>query len=320
MRMKNINLIFYGCLFIAGLMAPWLGIYPVYLMTLYCYAIFACAFNLMLGYSGMLSFGHAAYFGFSSYITAHLITVYSCSTVVAILAGMLTSCLLGLVIGFIAIRRSGIYFAMITLALSQLVYFVCLQASFTGGENGIQGVVRGDLIGLVSLKDDLTMYYFVFFVFVLVFLFIQRVINSPFGQVLKAIRENETRACSLGYFVDRQKLLVFVISSTLAGLAGSIKSVVLGFATLSDVLQSTSGEVILMTMLGGAGTFFGPVLGAGIVVTLQDTLSDKVGSWVTVIIGAIFVLCVMAFRKGIVGEVLAYLNRRKEKSNPSMSL
>jgi branched-chain amino acid transport system permease protein len=310
MRMKNFTLMFYVSLLIMGLIAPWLGIYPVYLMTLYCYAIFACAFNLMLGYSGMLSFGHAAYFGFSSYITAHLITVYKLSTVVAIFAGMTTSCLLGLVIGFIAIRRSGIYFAMITLALSQLVYFVCLQASFTGGENGIQGVSRGDLLGLVSLKDDLSMYYFVFLVFVMVFLFIQRVVNSPFGQVLKAIRENETRACSLGYFVDRQKLLVFVISSTLAGLAGSLKCVVLGFAALSDVLQATSGEVILMTMLGGAGTFIGPVLGAGIVVTLQDTLSDKVGSWVTVIIGAIFVLCVMAFRKGIVGEIMALLKRQ----------
>ena len=315
--MKNLTLIFYVSLLILGLIAPWLGIYPVYLMTLYCYAIFACAFNLMLGYSGMLSFGHAAYFGFSSYITAHMITAYKLSTVMAIFAGMTTSCLLGLVIGFIAIRRSGIYFAMITLALSQLVYFVCLQASFTGGENGIQGVSRGDLLGLVSLKDDLSMYYFVFLVFVLVFLFIQRVVNSPFGQVLKAIRENETRACSLGYFVDRQKLLVFVISSTLAGLAGSLKCVVLGFAALSDVLQSTSGEVILMTMLGGAGTFIGPVLGAGIVVTLQDTLSDKVGSWVTVIIGAIFVLCVMAFRKGIAGEVQAFLSRRLEKEAPS---
>jgi len=315
--MKNLTLIFYVSLLILGLIAPWLGIYPVYLMTLYCYAIFACAFNLMLGYSGMLSFGHAAYFGFSSYITAHMITAYKLSTVMAIFAGMTTSCLLGLVIGFIAIRRSGIYFAMITLALSQLVYFVCLQASFTGGENGIQGVSRGDLLGLVSLKDDLSMYYFVFLVFVLVFLFIQRVVNSPFGQVLKAIRENETRACSLGYFVDRQKFLVFVISSTLAGLAGSLKCVVLGFAALSDVLQATSGEVILMTMLGGAGTFIGPVLGAGIVVTLQDTLSDKVGSWVTVIIGAIFVLCVMAFRKGIAGEVQAFLSRRLEKEVPS---
>ncbi len=311
--MKKITPLFYGFLLLLGLLAPALGVYPVYLMTLYCYAIFACAFNLMLGFSGMLSFGHAAYFGFSSYITAHLITAEGCSTFLAILLGMLASSLLGLVIGFIAIRRSGIYFAMITLALSQLVYFVCLQASFTGGENGIQGVARGDLFGLIALRDDLTMYYFIFFVFVMVFLFIQRVVASPFGQVLKAIRENEVRACSLGYFVDRQKLLVFVLSSTLAGLAGSLKCVALGFAALSDVLQATSGEVILMTMLGGAGTFFGPVLGAGIVVTLQDTLSDKVGSWVTVIIGAIFVVCVMAFRKGIVGETIEAIQRWQQR-------
>lgn len=312
--MKNSTSLFYGVLLMLGLIAPWVGIYPVYLMTLYCYAIFACAFNLMLGFSGMLSFGHAAYFGFSSYITAHLITQHSMSTLLAISLGVLASSVLGLVIGFIAIRRSGIYFAMITLALSQLVYFVCLQASFTGGENGIQGVARGDLLGLISLKSDLWMYYFVLAVFVLTFLFILRVVHSPFGQVLKAIRENEARACSLGYFVDRQKLLVFVLSASLAGLAGALKCVVLGFAALSDVLQSTSGEVILMTMLGGAGTFFGPVLGAGIVVTLQDTLSDKVGSWVTVIIGGIFVICVMAFRKGIVGEAQALIHRRQART------
>ncbi len=308
---------FYGVLLVLGLMAPWLGIYPVYLMTLYCYAIFACAFNLMLGFSGMLSFGHAAYFGFSSYITAHLITQYSLNTVMSILLGVAASSVLGLVIGFIAIRRSGIYFAMITLALAQLVYFVCLQASFTGGENGIQGVSRGEVFHWISLKNDLVMYYFVFLIFVMTFLFIKRIVNSPFGQVLKAIRENESRACSLGYFVERQKLLVFVLSASLAGLAGSLKCVVLGFAALSDVLQSTSGEVILMTMLGGAGTFFGPVLGAGIVVTLQDTLSDKVGSWVTVIIGGIFVLCVMTFRKGIVGEAQSYFNRHANKTNSS---
>jgi len=308
---------FYGVLLVLGLMAPWLGIYPVYLMTLYCYAIFACAFNLMLGFSGMLSFGHAAYFGFSSYITAHLITQYSLNTVMSILLGVAASSVLGLVIGFIAIRRSGIYFAMITLALAQLVYFVCLQASFTGGENGIQGVSRGEVFRWISLKNDLVMYYFVFLIFVMTFLFIKRIVNSPFGQVLKAIRENESRACSLGYFVERQKLLVFVLSASLAGLAGSLKCVVLGFAALSDVLQSTSGEVILMTMLGGAGTFFGPVLGAGIVVTLQDTLSDKVGSWVTVIIGGIFVLCVMTVRKGIVGAAQSYFNRHANKTNSS---
>jgi branched-chain amino acid transport system permease protein len=272
----------------------------------------------MLGFSGMLSFGHAAYFGFSSYVTAWLMSQQGWSVTAAILAGMLSACVLGLVIGFIAIRRSGIYFAMITMALSQLVYFVCLQAPFTGGENGLQGVPRGGLGNWVSFQNDLTLYYFVFAILVLVFLFIQRVVHSPFGQVLKAIRENETRASSLGYFADTHKLLVFVISATLSGLAGSLKCIVLGFATLSDVLQSTSGEVILMTMLGGAGTFFGPMLGAGIIVTLQDMLSDRVGSWVTVIIGAIFVLCVMAFRRGIVGEVLHFIDKQeKDKAHSS---
>jgi branched-chain amino acid transport system permease protein len=308
LKSKHFN--FYALVLLFALLAPWLGVYPIFMMTLLCYAMFACAFNLMLGYSGMLSFGHAAYFGASAYITSWLITVYNWPTIGAIVLGMLASTLLGFVIGLIAIRRSGIYFAMITLALSQLVYFVCLQAPFTGGENGIQGVQRGDLFGLISLGDDTVMYYFVLTLFVLVFLFIKRVVNSPFGQVLKAIRENEPRASSLGYFADHHKLLVFVLSSTLAGLAGSLKALVLGFATLTDVLQSTSGEVILMTMLGGAGTFFGPVLGSTIVISLQNQLSDRVGSWVTVIIGAIFVVCVMAFRKGIVGEWLAYQNRK----------
>ena len=306
------NTTFYTLLFALALLAPWLGLYPIFLMTILCYASFACAFNLMLGYSGMLSFGHAAYFGMSSYITSWLVTSNAWSTPGALLAGSFVSTIMGLVIGLIAIRRSGIYFAMITLALSQLVYFVCLQAPFTGGENGIQGVPRGDLFGIISLSDDLTMYYFVLFVFVAVYLFIQRIVHSPFGQVLKAIRENEPRASSLGYFADHQKLLVFVLSSTLAGMAGSLKAIVLGFATLSDVLQSTSGEVILMTMLGGAGTFFGPVLGSAIVVALQNLLSDRVGSWVTVIIGAIFVICVMAFRRGIVGEWLAFQEKNKK--------
>ena len=314
MRPANI---FYIALFLAALAAPWVGVYPVYLMTLFCFAIFACAFNLLLGFGGMLSFGHAAYFGFSAYTTAWLVTSQGWSTLPAIGVGVLAAMVMGLVIGLIAIRRSGIYFAMITLALSQVVYFVCLQAPFTGGENGLQGVPRGDLLGITSLKSDFAMYYFVLAALVGVFLFIQRVVASPFGQVLKAIRENEPRAISLGYNVDRYKLLVFVLSASLAGLAGSLKSLVLGFAALSDVLQSTSGEVILMTLLGGAGTFFGPVLGAGIVITLQDMLSDRVGSWVTVIIGAIFVVCVLAFRKGVVGELLAWLERRRQAANQS---
>jgi branched-chain amino acid transport system permease protein len=312
--MRRSLLLLYVVLVIAGLAAPWLDIYPVYLMTLYSFAIFACAFNLLLGFGGMLSFGHAAYFGLGAYLTSWMVTSQHWSTVPAILIGMLAAMLAGLVVGLLAIRRSGIYFAMITLALGQLVYFICLQAPFTGGENGIQGVTRGTLLGLVSLRSDIAMYYFVFASLVAVFLGIRRIVASPFGQVLKAIRENEPRAVSLGYDVNRYKLLVFVLSTTLAGLAGSLKALVLGFATLTDVLQNTSGEVILMTLLGGAGTFLGPVVGAGIVVTLQDTLSDRVGSWVTVIIGAIFVVCVLAFRKGVVGEFQAWLDRRRGRA------
>jgi branched-chain amino acid transport system permease protein len=307
MRAANI---FYALLLIAGIAAPLVGVYPVYLMTLYCFAIFACAFNLLLGFGGMLSFGHAAYFGFSAYATSWLVTAHGIDSLTAIVLGMVASALLGLVIGLIAIRRSGIYFAMITLALGQVVYFICLQAPFTGGENGLQGVPRGSIFGLLSLKSDVVMYYFVFATLIAVYFFIRRVVQSPFGQVLKAIRENEPRAISLGYKVEKYKLLVFVLSASLAGLAGSLKSLILSFASLSDVLQATSGEVILMSLLGGSGTFFGPVLGAGIIHTLQHVLSDRVGSWVTVIIGAIFIVCVMAFRKGIVGEFLAYQQRR----------
>lgn len=299
----------YLALLVMGLIAPWLGVYTVYLMTLYCFAIFACAFNLLLGFGGMLSFGHAAFFGLSSYVTGWLVTSQGYSTLTSILGGVAAASLLGLVFGFIAIRRSGIYFAMITMALAQIVYFVCLQASFTGGENGLQGVPRGSILGL-DLSQDTAMYYIVLFSLCAVFLWIQRVIESPFGQVLKAIRENEVRAESLGYFVNTHKLIVFVMSAGLAGFAGSLKCLVLSFATLSDVLQSTSGEVILMTMLGGAGTLLGPVVGSAVVVTLQNTLADKVGSWVNVIIGSIFVLCVLAFRKGIVGEVMAVLKRQ----------
>jgi branched-chain amino acid transport system permease protein len=223
---------------------------------------------------------------------------------------MTVSALLGLGIGVLAIRRRGIYFAMITLALAQLIYFVCLEAPFTGGENGLQDVPRGSLFGVLPLKSDLVMYYLVLAAFVAVFLFIRRVIHSPFGQVLKAIRENEPRAISLGYEINRYKLLAFVLSATIAGLAGSLKALVLGFATLSDVLQANSGEVILMTLLGGTGTFFGPVVGAAIVVTLQEYLSDIVGGWVTVIIGAVFIACVLAFRRGIIGELAALRPRR----------
>ena len=301
----------YGAFFLPALAVPALGIYPVLMMQLLCFAMFACAFNLLLGYSGMLSFGHAAFFGFSSYVTSWLIVVQQWNTVESIVAGVVVAALMGLVIGAIAIRRQGIYFAMITLALGQLVYFLCLQAPFTGGENGIQGVRRGSLFGLVSLRPDITMYYFVLAVFVAVFLFIRRIVHSPYGQVLKAIRENEPRAISLGYEVDRYKLLAFVLSAAIAGLAGSLKALTLGLASLTDVLQSTSGEVILMTLLGGTGTFFGPVLGAFTVVGLQNVLADRVGSWVTVILGVIFVVCVVGFRRGFVGELLAWQQRRK---------
>ncbi|MEA3159981.1 MAG: branched-chain amino acid transport system permease protein [Gammaproteobacteria bacterium] len=293
-----------------ALIAPFLGLYPVFLMKLLCFAMFACAFNLLLGYTKMLSFGHAAYFGASAYVTGWLTTVHGWGTVEAILGGAAVSMLLGLVIGAIAVRRQGIYFAMITLALAQVVYFICLQAQFTGGENGLQSIPRGSLLGLIGLGDDRIMYYFVLAVFVGVFIFIRRIVHSPFGQVLKAIRANEPRAISLGYKVDRYKLTAFVLSASLAGLAGSLKALVLGFATLSDVSQTTSGEVILMTLLGGSGTFLGPVIGANVVVTLQEYLSDIVGAWVSVIIGAIFVVCVMIFRRGFVGEIERRFARR----------
>jgi branched-chain amino acid transport system permease protein len=302
--------LFYALAGLFALGVPLLGIYPVFMMKLLCFAMFACAFNLLLGFSGMLSFGHAAFFGSAGYVTGWLATVHGWGTLPAILAGTAASALLGAAIGAIAIRRRGIYFAMITMALAQLIYFVCLEAPFTGGENGLQGVPRGSLLGVLPLKSDVAMYYLVLAAFVAVFVFIQRVVHSPFGQVLKAIRENEARAISLGYDIGRYKLVAFVLSATLAGLAGSLKSLVLGFATLSDVLQSNSGEVILMTLVGGTGTFFGPVAGAAVVVTLQEYLSDLVGGWVTVIIGAVFVACVLLFRRGIVGELAALRIRR----------
>ncbi|HEY0747425.1 MAG TPA: branched-chain amino acid ABC transporter permease [Steroidobacteraceae bacterium] len=293
----------YVVLMALALIAPFLGLYPVFLMKLLCFAMFACAFNLLLGYTKMLSFGHAAYFGASAYITGWLITSHGWGTLAGIVGGVAASMLLGLVIGAIAVRRQGIYFAMITLALAQLVYFICLQAQFTGGENGLQGISRGSLFGVIDLGKDRTLYYFVLAIFVAVFVFIRRIVHSPFGQILKAIRANEPRAISLGYKVDRYKLIAFVLSASLAGLAGSLKALVLGFATLSDVSQGTSGEVILMTLLGGSGTFLGPVIGANLVVTLQEYLSGLVGSWVSVIIGGIFVVCVLIFRRGFVGEI-----------------
>jgi branched-chain amino acid transport system permease protein len=293
--------------------APLLGLYPVFVMKALCFALFACAFNLLLGFTGLLSFGHAAFFGFAAYVTGYLLKIQAWPPVVGILAGTGVAALLGLLFGLIAIRRQGIYFAMITLALSQMVFFVCLQAPFTGGEDGLQAVPRGTLFGVLPLASDTVMYYVVLVIFVACFLFIQRVVTSPFGQVLKMIRENEPRAISLGYEVDRYKLLAFVLSATLSGLAGSLKCLVMGLASLTDVDWTMSGEVILMSLLGGVGTFLGPVIGSVLVISLQDTLADKVGAWVTVIIGAIFVVCVLAFRKGIVGEVLAWRDRRKAR-------
>ncbi|WHZ10922.1 MAG: Broad-specificity amino acid ABC transporter, permease protein 2 [Burkholderiaceae bacterium] len=306
----------YAILLVLLAILPWLGVYPVFVMKLLCFALFACAFNLLLGYTGLLSFGHAALFGMAAYVCGWVVTALHWPPLAGLLAGMVTSALIGLVMGAVSIRRQGIYFAMITLAMAQMVFFFCLQAPFTGGEDGLQGVPRGTLFGVLSLHSDVAMYYFVAVVFVLAYLFISRIVHSPYGQVLKMIRENEPRAISLGYRVDRYKLLAFVLSATLSGLAGSMKTLVMGFATLSDVHWATSGEVILMTLVGGVGTFFGPVLGAGVISTVQDQLADKVGSWVMVIIGAVFVLCVLAFRRGIVGEILAFLDRRRQAANP----
>jgi branched-chain amino acid transport system permease protein len=295
------------------LVAPFIGVYPVFVMTALCFAIFACAFNLLLGFTGLLSFGHAAFMGSAAYATGWLVRSAGWSPELGLLAGALIAGALGLVVGLIAIRRQGIYFAMVTLAMAQMIYFVCLQVPFTGGEDGLQGVPRGKLFGLLSLASDQTLYYVVLAIFVGVFLAIIRIVHSPYGQVLKAIRENEPRAISLGYNVDRYKLLAFVLSTAIAGLAGALKTLVLGFATLSDVHWSLSGEVVLMTLLGGMGTFAGPVVGAVTIIGLQNFLADRVGSWVTVIIGAIFVVCVLAFRKGIVGELLAWQQRRKAR-------
>ena len=297
------------------LVAPFIGVYPVFLMNALCFAIFACAFNLLLGYTGLLSFGHAAFMGSAAYVTGWLVRSAGFSPELGILAGTLSAAVLGFLVGLVAIRRQGIYFAMVTLAMAQMIYFICLQVPYTGGEDGLQGVPRGVLLGLIPLGNDRVMYFLVLAIFVAVFLAVLRIVHSPYGQVLKAIRENEPRAISLGYDVDRYKLLAFVLSTTIAGLAGSVKTLVLGFATLSDVHWSMSGEVVLMTLLGGMGTFAGPVIGAFTIIGLQNFLADRVGSWVTVIIGAIFVFCVLAFRKGLVGELLAWQQRRRVRQD-----
>jgi len=283
------------------LVAP-LAIYPVFLMQALCFALFACAFNLLIGYVGLISFGHALFFGWASYLTAHAAKVWALPPELAIIFGTAAAALLGLVAGGLAIRRQGIYFAMITLALAQMMYFFALRAKFTGGEDGIQGVPRGRLFGLFDLSHELTMYGFVLLVVLAGFLLIYRIINSPFGEVLKAIRENEPRAVSLGYRTERYKLVAFVLSATLAGLAGSMKSLVFQLASLTDVHWTMSGDVVLMTLLGGLGTVFGPVVGAFLVIAMQNYLAPF-GQWVLVIQGTIFVACVLAFRRGIVGEI-----------------
>jgi branched-chain amino acid transport system permease protein len=290
--------------------APFVGVYPVFMMKALCFALFACAFNLLLGFGGLLSFGHAMFLGTAGYVCAHAAKAWGFPPEFAILAGTAASAVLGAVVGALAIRRQGIYFAMITLAVAQMMYFFYLQMPFTHGEDGIQAVPRGTLFGVLDLSNILTMYYVVLAVFIAGFLFIYRVIHSPFGQVLKAIRENEPRAISLGYDADQYKLIAFILSATLSGLAGAMKAIVFQLAALTDVYWTMSGEVVLMTLLGGMGTIFGPVVGAFVIIALESYLAGF-GEWVTVITGAIFVVCVLAFRRGIVGELAAWWARAR---------
>ena len=297
-------------LFVAFAVMP-AFIYPRFGSQLLCFAMFACAFNLLIGFGGLLSFGHAMFFGMGSYLSAHAAKAWGLPVELAILTGAATSLLLGVLTGLLAIRRQGIYFAMITLALAQMLYFFCLQAPFTGGEDGIQSVKRGRFLGMIDLNNEVAMYYFVFAVFLAAFGLIHRIIHSPFGQVLKAIRENEPRAISLGYHAERYKLAAFVLSATLAGLAGATKAIVAQNASLTDVHWSMSGEVVLMTLLGGMGTVFGPVVGALVIISMQFYLAE-LGSWVTITQGIIFVVCVLAFRRGIVGEIEAWLRKRRK--------
>lgn len=298
----------YLLLLAALLLAP-LAVYPVLVMKVLCFALFACAFNLLLGYTGLLSFGHAAFLGTGAYIAGHVLKEWGWPTELGLLAGTLAAAALGWLVGSLAIRRQGIYFAMVTLALAQMVYFIFIQSAFTGGEDGLQGIPRGYFLGVVDLANDTALYYLVLAICVGAFWLIYRTIHSPFGQILKAVRENEARVVSLGYDVAKYKLVAFVLSAALAGLAGATKALVFKFATLTDAHWHASGEVVLMTLLGGMGTIFGPVVGASVIITLQSELADKVGSLVTVIMGAIFVICVLAFRRGIVGEATALYQR-----------
>lgn len=326
MNTKSFANIGYGILMLGLIAAPFLGAYPIFVMKLMCFALFASAFNLLLGYTGLLSFGHAAFLGGAAYVTGHAIKVWGLTPEVGLLLGTAGGALLGLLFGWLAIRRQGIYFSMITLALAQMLFFACLQAPFTGGEDGLQGVPRGKLFGIIDLKSDLVMYYVALVIVVLAFLVIVRTIHSPFGQVLKGIKENEPRAISLGYDTHRFKLLAFVISAALAGLAGSLKTLVLGFATLSDVHWTASGQVILMTLVGGLGTLSGPLIGSAVVVLLENKIGEfgnllaaltsvewfkTLGESVTMVTGLIFVICVLAFRRGIMGEIIAWMARRR---------
>ena len=310
----------YGLLLLLLIAVPFIGIYPLFVMKVLCFALFAAAFNLLIGYTGLLSFGHAMFLGMAGYTTGYAIQTFGYSPELGVLAGTAAATLLGLVVGLFAIRRQGIYFAMVTLALAQMVYFVFLQAPFTHGEDGLQAVPRGKLFGMLDLSSDITLYYVVLVVMVLMFLLIVRIVHSPFGQVLVAIKENGPRAVSLGYDTDRFKLLAFVLSAGIAGLAGSLKVLVLGFETLSDAYWTMSGLVILMTLVGGMGTLFGPLLGAALIVALEDRLGDiggalasatglqwfnSLGESATIVTGLIFIACVLAFRRGIVGEIVA---------------
>jgi branched-chain amino acid transport system permease protein len=297
-------------LLVAGAVAPFL-FYPTFLMKVLCFALFATAFNLLLGFAGLLSFGHAAFFGGAAYVCGVLCRYYGFNPELGVLAGGLAAAAMGFFVGVLAIRRAGIYFAMITLALAQLFYFVALQLRITGGEDGLQGIPRGRLLGIVDLADNLNLYFFVYAVFCVGFWLVYRTVHSPFGQILKAIRENEQRAISLGYDVAHYKLLAFVLSAGVSGVAGATQALVFQLASLTDVHWHTSGQVVLMTLLGGLGTIFGPAVGAFAIVALEDLLGDKVGSWVTVIMGFMFVICVLLFRRGIVGEALAFARSRK---------
>lgn len=300
-RASHAQIVAFVVMVVALLIAP-IWVYPIFMMKLMCFALFACAFNLLIGFGGLLSFGHAMFLGSAGYVSAWCAKALGLTPELAILAGTAAAALIAVVAGMLAIRRQGIYFAMITLALAQMIFFFCLQAPFTGGEDGIQAVPRGKLFGLIDLSNNYAMYGVVLVIFLGGFLLIWRIIHSPFGQVLKAVRENEPRAISLGYDADRYKLFAFILSGTISGLAGATKALVFQLASLTDVHWTMSGEVVLMTLVGGLGTIFGPVVGAAVIVTMQNYLA-QFGAWVTIIQGAIFVVCVLAFRRGIIGEI-----------------